>query len=116
MTLTTTIEGRERFSVNARYAQEYRSSLEGLKKLQVQTMEFGPIPLSTVADIKMRCPPMINSENAMLRGSVLFNVRDRDLGSTVKEAQDKLNAMMTKMPKGYYVEWRAMENQIQIKH
>jgi Cu(I)/Ag(I) efflux system membrane protein CusA/SilA len=39
MTLTTTIEGRERFSVNARYAQEYRSSLEGLKKLQVQTME-----------------------------------------------------------------------------
>jgi Cu(I)/Ag(I) efflux system membrane protein CusA/SilA len=51
MTLTTTIEGRERFSVNARYAQEYRSSLEGLKKLQVQ-MEFGPIPL-TVADIKI---------------------------------------------------------------
>jgi Cu(I)/Ag(I) efflux system membrane protein CusA/SilA len=45
---------------------------------------------------------MINSENAMLR--VLFNVRDRDLGSTVKEAQDKLNAMMTKMPKGYRME------------
>jgi Cu(I)/Ag(I) efflux system membrane protein CusA/SilA len=47
---------------------------------------------------------MINSENAMLRGSVLFNVRDRDLKYS-KEAQDKLNAMMTKMPKGYYVEW-----------
>jgi Cu/Ag efflux pump CusA len=43
---------------------------------------------------------MINSENAMLRGSVLFNVRDRDLGSTVEEAQDKLNTMMTKLPKG----------------
>jgi Cu/Ag efflux pump CusA len=41
---------------------------------------------------------MINSENAMLRGSVLFNVRDRDLGSTVEEAQDKLNTMMTKLP------------------
>lgn len=114
MTLTTTIEGRQRFSVNARYAQEYRNSLEGLKKLQVQTMEFGPIPLETVADIKISDgPPMINSENAMLRGSVLFNVRDRDLGSTVKEAQDKLNAMMTKMPKGYYVEWSGQwENQI----
>lgn len=114
MTLTTTIEGRQRFSVNARYAQEYRSSLEALKKLQVQTMEYGPIPLSTVADIKIsEGPPMINSENAMLRGSVLFNVRDRDLGSTVKEAQDKLNAMMTKMPKGYYVEWSGQwENQI----
>jgi Cu(I)/Ag(I) efflux system membrane protein CusA/SilA len=54
---------------------------------------------------------MINSENAMLRGSVLFNVRDRDLGSTVKR-HNKLNAMMTKMPKGYYVEWSGRENQI----
>jgi Cu(I)/Ag(I) efflux system membrane protein CusA/SilA len=114
MKLTTTIEGRQRFSVNARYAQEYRNSLEALKKIQVQTMQFGPIPLETVADVKISDgPPMINSENAMLRGSVLFNVRDRDLGSTVKEAQEKLNAMMAKMPKGYYVEWSGQwENQI----
>jgi Cu(I)/Ag(I) efflux system membrane protein CusA/SilA len=114
MTLTTTIEGRERFSVNARYAQEYRNSLESLKKLQVQTMEYGPIPLETVADIKISDgPPMINSENAMLRGSVLFNVRGRDLGSTVQDAQDKLNTMITKMPKGYYMEWSGQwENQI----
>jgi len=56
---------------------------------------------------------MINSENAMLRGSVLFNVRDRDLGSTVKDAQNKLNTLMTKMPKGYYIEWSGQwENQI----
>jgi Cu(I)/Ag(I) efflux system membrane protein CusA/SilA len=48
---------------------------------------------------------MINSENAMLRGTVLFNVRDRDLGSTVEEAQAKLNNMVNKMPKGYFVEW-----------
>jgi Cu(I)/Ag(I) efflux system membrane protein CusA/SilA len=114
MKLTTTIEGRQRFSVNARYAQEYRNSLEALKKLQVQTMQFGTIPLETVADVKISDgPPMINSENAMLRGSVLFNVRERDLGSTVKEAQKKLNAMITKMPKGYYVEWSGQwENQI----
>lgn len=114
MKLTTTIEGRQRFSVNARYAQEYRNSLEALKKLQVQTMQFGPIPLESVAEVKISDgPPMINSENAMLRGSVLFNVRDRDLGSTVQEAQQKLDAMMTKMPKGYYVEWSGQwENQI----
>jgi Cu(I)/Ag(I) efflux system membrane protein CusA/SilA len=114
MKLSTTIEGRQRFSINARYAQEYRNSLEALKKLQVQTMDFGPIPLETVAEVKISDgPPMINSENAMLRGSVLFNVRDRDLGSTVKEAQRKLDAMMTKMPKGYYVEWSGQwENQI----
>nr|WP_314897727.1 efflux RND transporter permease subunit [uncultured Flavobacterium sp.] len=114
MKLTTTIEGRQRFSVNARYAQEHRNSIEALKKLQVQTMQYGPIPLETVADVKISDgPPMINSENAMLRGSVLFNVRERDLGSTVKEAQKKLNAMMAKMPKGYYVEWSGQwENQI----
>lgn len=114
MTLTTTIEGRQRFSVNARYAQEYRNSLQALKKLQVQTMDFGPIPLETVADITISDgPPMINSENVMLRGSVLFNVRDRDLGSTVKEAQEKLNAMITKLPKGYYLEWSGQwENQL----
>jgi Cu(I)/Ag(I) efflux system membrane protein CusA/SilA len=114
MKLTTTIEGRQRFSVNARYAQEYRNSLEALKKLQVQTMQFGPIPLEAVADIKISDgPPMINSENAMLRGSVLFNVRDRDLGSTVKDAQKKLNALIAKMPKGYYVEWSGQwENQL----
>jgi len=94
MTLTTTIEGRERFSVSARYAQEYRNSIEALKKLQVQTMEFGPIPLEAVADVKISDgPPMINSENAMLRGSVLFNVRERDLGSTVKEAQKRFRGI-----------------------
>lgn len=114
MKLTTTIEGRQRFSVNARYAQEYRNSIDALKKLQVQTMQYGPIPLETIAEVKISDgPPMINSENAMLRGSVLFNVRDRDLGSTVKEAQKKLNSMMSKMPKGYYIEWSGQwENQL----
>lgn len=118
MELTTTIEGRQRFSVNARYAQEYRNSLDALKKLQVQTMEFGPIPLETVATISISDgPSMINSENAMLRGSVLFNVRDRDLGSTIKEAEEKLNAMMIKMPKSYYLEWSGQwENQIRANN
>lgn len=106
MKLTTTVEGRQRFSVNARYGQDFRNNLESLRRLPVQTMEFGPIPLSAVADIRLtEGPPMINSENAMLRGTVLFNVRDRDLGSTVKEAQAKLNNMVNKMPKGYFVEW-----------
>ena len=114
MKLTTTIEGRQRFSVNARYGQDFRNNLEALKRLQVQTMDFGPIPLEAVADIQLSDgPPMINSENAMLRGTVLFNVRERDLGSTVKEAQEKLNQMITKLPKGYFLEWSGQwENQI----
>lgn len=106
MKLTTTIEGRQRFSVNARYGQDFRNNLEALKRLQVQTMNFGPIPLEAVATIKINDgPPMINSENAMLRGTVLFNVRERDLGSTVNEAKEKLNNMINKMPKGYFMEW-----------
>ncbi len=114
MKLTTTIEGRQRFSVNARYGQDFRNNLEALKRLQVQTMNYGPVPLEAVADIKLSDgPPMINSENAMLRGTVLFNVRERDLGSTVKEAQKKLNQMVTKLPKGYFLEWSGQwENQI----
>ena len=114
MKLTTTIEGRQRFSVNARYGQDFRNNIQALKRLQVQTMDFGPIPLEAVADIKLSDgPPMINSENAMLRGTVLFNVRERDLGSTVKEAQERLNRMVTKLPKGYFLEWSGQwENQI----
>jgi Cu(I)/Ag(I) efflux system membrane protein CusA/SilA len=106
MKLTTTIEGRQRFSVNARFGQDFRNNISALKKIQVSTMSFGPIPLEAVADVKIsEGPPMINSENALLRGTVLFNVRERDLGSTVQEAQEKLNKMMGKMPKGYFIEW-----------
>lgn len=106
MKLTTTIEGRQRFSVNARFGQNFRNNIEELKRLQIQTMKFGPIPLEAVADVKIsEGPPMINSENALLRGTVLFNVRERDLGSTVKEAQQRLDKMMTKLPKGYFLEW-----------
>jgi len=106
MKLTTTIEGRERFSVNARFGQDFRNNISALKRLQVQTMNFGPIPLDAVAEIKItEGPPMINSENALLRGTVLFNVRERDLGSTVAEAQEKLDKMLQKLPKGYFLEW-----------
>lgn len=106
MRLTTTVEGRQRFSVNARFGQDFRNNLESLKRLQVQTMKYGPVPLEAVADVNItEGPPMINSENAMLRGTVLFNVRERDLGSTVNEAREKLDKMLTKLPKGYFMEW-----------
>lgn len=106
MKLTTTIEGRQRFSVNARYGQDFRNNIEALKRLPIQTMSTGSIPLETVADVKISDgPPMINSENAMLRGAVLFNVRDRDLASTVTDAKAAMEKTIGKLPKGYYVEW-----------
>jgi Cu(I)/Ag(I) efflux system membrane protein CusA/SilA len=106
MNLTPTIEGRRRFSVNLRLAQDYRSNLDAIKRTLVQTTNNGPIPLSSVADIQISDgPAMIQSENALLRGTVLFNVRDRDMGSTVDEAQKRLNSMVKTLPKGYFIEW-----------
>lgn len=106
MKLTTTVEGRQRFSVNARYGQDFRDNLTALRRLQVPTVSMGPIPLEAVADIRLtEGPPMINSENAALRGTVLFNVRDRDLAGTVNEAHGRLDKSLTGLPKGYYIEW-----------
>jgi Cu(I)/Ag(I) efflux system membrane protein CusA/SilA len=106
MKLTTTVEGRQRFSVSARYGQDFRDNLTALRRLQVPTSSMGPVPLEAVADIQLtEGPPMINSENAALRGTVLFNVRDRDLAGTVKEAQQRLDKTLTGLSKGYYIEW-----------
>ena len=112
--VTTTIEGRRRFNVNVRFAQDYRRNLEDIKGILIQSPQSGPIPLSSLADIAItEGPPMVNSENAMLRGAVLFNVRDRDLGSTVQECKQKLEEMIKTLPKGYYLEWSGQyENQI----
>lgn len=117
MNVTTTIEGRQRFSVNVRFAQDFRDKIEKLKRLQMQTMDYGPIPLSAVADVSVSDgPPMINSENALLRGTLLFNVRDRDLGSTVADAKKKLEAAVAKLPKGYFLEWSGQyENQVRAE-
>jgi Cu(I)/Ag(I) efflux system membrane protein CusA/SilA len=116
--LSTTIEGRQRFSVNARFGQDFRNNLEALNRLPIQTSGFGPVPLQAVADVHIKeGAPMINSENALLRGTVLFNVRERDLGSTVSEAQQRLNQLMGKMPKGYFLEWSGQyENLIRSEH
>ncbi len=112
-----TIEGRQRFSISVRLAQDYRNSLSQLQRIPMKTPSMGMIPLSAVANIRFENgPPMIVSDNAMLRGAVLFNVRDRDLGSTVKEAIDKLNKEMGVMPNGYFLEWSGQyENLIRGK-
>jgi Cu(I)/Ag(I) efflux system membrane protein CusA/SilA len=117
MTATTTVEGRERFPVNVRFAQDYRNTIDKLRRLQLQTMDFGPIPLEAVAEVRLADgPPMINSENALLRGTLLFNVRGRDLGSTVADAKQRLETAVKKLPQGYYLEWSGQyENQVRAE-
>ncbi|TKB97913.1 efflux RND transporter permease subunit [Pedobacter cryophilus] len=100
-----TIEGRQRFGISMRLGQDYRNSLEKLKRIPINSPDAGIIPLSSVVDFKFADgPPMITSENALLRGAVMFNVRDRDLGTTVQEAIDVLNSELN-LPKGYFIEW-----------
>lgn len=112
-----TIEGRQRFSISVRLAQDYRNSLDQLRRVPIKTPALGIIPLSAVATLRYEDgPPMIVSENAMLRGAVLFNVRDRDLGSTVEESMEKVNRELGALPKGYYLEWSGQyENLIRGK-
>lgn len=112
-----TIEGRQRFSISVRAAQDYRNSIPAIQRIPVSTPAMGTVPLSTFASFRFEeGPPMITSDNAMLRGAVLFNVRDRDLGSTVNEAIEKLSATDGVLPAGYYVEWSGQyENLIRGK-
>lgn len=106
MPVTNTVEGRQRFSVSMRLAQDFRSDLEEIKRTPLQTSGYGVIPLSAVADLEItEGPPMISSENAMLRGTVLFNVRGRDMGSVVKDAKEKIDADFKNLPKGYFINW-----------
>jgi Cu(I)/Ag(I) efflux system membrane protein CusA/SilA len=118
MTITNTVEGRQRFNASVRLGQDYRNDISEIKRIPVQTQQYGPVPLSSVADIKItEGPPMINSENAMLRGTVLFNVRGKDMGSVVKDAKKRIDAEFKKLPKGYYIEWSGQyENQVRAQN
>jgi copper/silver efflux system protein len=112
-----TIEGRQRFAINVRLAQEYRNSVEQIRRIPLISPGFGEVPLSAVADVVFEDgPPMITSENAILRGAVMFNVRDRDLGSTVEDAMSRINQQQGILSQGYFIEWSGQyENLIRGK-
>ncbi len=110
--LAVTIEGRQRFPVRVRFAPEFRGSPEALGQLPMMTTGGASIPLSELTNIKtVEGPTMISSENGLLRGTVLLNVRGRDVGSFVEEAQIAI-ANQVQMPPGYYFTWSGQyENQ-----
>lgn len=116
--IDNTIEGRRRFSISVRLAPDYRNNLERLNRIPIQTPASGTIPLSSVADLRFENgPAMITSDNALLRGAVLFNVRERDLGSTVEEAITVVNKRMADLPDGYFMEWSGQyENLIRSRY
>ncbi|MCC6758940.1 MAG: efflux RND transporter permease subunit [Candidatus Omnitrophica bacterium] len=114
--VTTTFEGRERYSVNVRYPRELRDDIDQLKRVLVTTPSGQNVPLAQIADIVKRTgPSMLRNENGMLAGYVYVDVADRDIGTYVKEAKElvieKLNT-----PQGYALVWSGQyENMIRVK-
>ncbi len=110
--LAVTIEGRRRFPVRVRYAPEYRKDAEMIGRIPVMAPNGNAVPLGQLANIQTVIGPnMISSENGLLRGTVLLNVRGRDVGSFVDEAR-KAIAERVQLPEGYYITWSGQyENQ-----
>src|SRR5690349_18325953 len=110
--LTVTIEGRRRFPVRVRYAPQFRGSAEAIGEIPISSSTGAPIPLAQLAEIRtVEGPTMISSENGLLRGTVLLNVRGRDVGSFVDQAKQTITQQV-QLPTGYYISWSGQyENQ-----
>jgi len=114
--VTTTIEGRERYTVNVRYAREFRDDLDKLKRVLVPTMSGAQIPLEQLADIHLSLgPAMIRDENGMLAGYVYVDIAGRDVGSYVTEAR-KIVREKIQLPAGYALAWSGQyENMLRVR-
>jgi Cu(I)/Ag(I) efflux system membrane protein CusA/SilA len=105
-TVTTTIEGRERYSVNVRYFRDYRSDLDRLRRVMVPAMDGRmQIPVSQLATVKLVSgPAMLRDENGLLAGYVYVDVAGRDIGGYVTDAK-RVIAEHVKLPPGYSLSW-----------
>ncbi len=114
--LSVTVEGRRRFPIRVRYAPQFRNTPEALGQIPIAMAKGGTVPLAQVADIHtVEGATMIQSENGLLRGTVLLNVRGRDVGSFVDEAKQAVTKDI-QLPSGYYVAWSGQyENQQRAK-
>ena len=110
--LSVTIEGRRRFPIRVRYAPEFRSTPDDIARIPVISASGAAIPLGELANITtVQGATMISSENGLLRGTVLLNVRGRDIGSFVEEAKAAISQQV-QLPAGYYLTWSGQyENQ-----
>ena len=114
--VTTAIQGRERYSINVRYARELRDSLPKLRRVLVPTMSGAQIPLEQLADIELAYgPAMIRNENGMLAGYVYVDVAGRDIGGYVKEAKRAVEEALD-LPTGYSLVWSGQyENMLRVR-
>lgn len=114
--ITTTIEGRERYTVNVRYSRELRDNLDKLRRVLVPTMSGTQIPLGQLADIHLSLgPSMIRDEDGMLSGYVYVDIASSDVGGYVSLAK-KIIAEKLKLPTGYSLVWSGQyENMLRVR-
>jgi len=105
MNIDQTIEGRERYPINVRYARELRDDLEALKRVLVPTPSGAQVPMAQLAEIKtVTGPPMIRDEAAQLVGFVFVDIVGRPLGDYVEDAK-KVVREQVDIPAGYRIAW-----------
>jgi copper/silver efflux system protein len=105
-TVTTTVEGRQRFTVNMRYPRDLRDNPKKIASdILVPMPAGGAVPLGEVATVQLaRGPTSIRTENAQLATYIYVDIRDRDLGGYVTEAKRAVQASI-QFPPGTYVMW-----------
>ncbi|HZM70072.1 MAG TPA: CusA/CzcA family heavy metal efflux RND transporter [Candidatus Cryosericum sp.] len=114
--ITTTVEGRERYTVSVRYPRELRDNLDRLRRVLVPTPSGAQVPLAQLADIRTTTgPAMIRDENGMLAGYVYVDISGSDLGGYVSEAKEAV-ARSVSVPTGYTVQWSGQyENMLRVR-
>ncbi|HXH07814.1 MAG TPA: CusA/CzcA family heavy metal efflux RND transporter [Vicinamibacterales bacterium] len=103
--VTYTIEGRERYPVNVRYARDFRDDLPALARVLVKTPAGAQVPLGQLAEIALATgPAMIRDEDGQLAGYVYVDTATRDIGGYVERARAALDARLDPPP-GYTLQW-----------
>ena len=103
--VTQTVEGRERYPVNVRYAREFRDNLPAVERVLVTTPTGARVPLGQLADIVLTPgPAMIRDEDAQLAGYVYVDTATRDIGGYVEAAKSALSRSL-QLPPGYTLQW-----------
>ncbi len=109
---TKLYEGERKFDIRIRYQKEFRDTKEKIEQLMIPTQDGTKIPISQISTIKtLTGPAFVYRDNNSRYIPVKFSVRGRDLGSTIKEAQDKVTTAVN-LPDGYSMTWNGeFENQ-----
>jgi len=111
--ITTTVEGRERYSVQVRYARDFRDSPDAIGRLLIGRGDGPQVPLAQVASIGFSAgPAMIRSEGGYLYDQVSIDVRGRDVGRYVRDARAVV-AREVNLPTGYRLQWSGQYEAIQ---